>query len=345
MGEAWVCVKGEIAPRRAQRAQRGERLWGMSGAGFWGLGDFREWEGVALTQRGVSYGRSPSPQPSPVEGEGGGALNLALSRRVSAEGELWVQDLGISRIGRGSWGVPVGYWILAACVRMVGGTPPQVPVSVYGAGSSSGTPQDDSCVGRLAHGDARGCCWRGYGGGATASARWTLRHVQGSFRAQRRGVTLTPTLSRRGRGGKTPHPRSPYRGTGQALRVARDDILSGRALRHVQGSFRARRRGVTLTPALSRRGRGGKTPRPRSPYRGTGQALRVARDDILSGRALRHVQGSLRAQRRGVTLTPALSRRGRGVRQGEGVRRSGLAEIDICYGGPSNSGGMSWPRK
>ena len=86
-----------------------------------------------------------------------------------------------------------------------------------------------------------------------------------------RGVTLTPALSRQGRGGRRqPGIGFPVSSTGQAL-FARERRF-GRCVR-----------GVTLTPALSRQGRGGRRqPGMGSPYRVRGR-LRLHGNDGLGG--------------------------------------------------------------
>ena len=181
----------------------------------------RGWVPVCTGTTGVC-GESPSPQPSPVEGEGDGVP----------------PGMGSRLHGNDGWH---------------GESPSPPPSAVEGEGD--GVPPG---MGSRLHGND-GCAWgesqphpnplpsreRG-----TACRRGWVPVCTGTT-----GVwgesSLTPTLSRRGRGGR--------RGAGDGFPFARERRLAW---------------GVTLTPALSRRGRGGR--------RGAGDGFPSARERRLA---------------------------------------------------------------
>ena len=132
-----------------------------------------------------------------------------------SRGEISLQGRGGRRVGKscGDWGVrgTVVTGILAVYAGMVGGTPPQV----LRRGLLRTTWRRRSLGGPRA----------GWGGSGRA---WGGR-VSNGFKpaptlAGRGGVTLTPALSRQGRGGRGTPPQVP-RGSGRHSRV--DETLAG----------------------------------------------------------------------------------------------------------------------
>ena len=119
----------------------------------------------------------------------------------------------------------------ASSLGMVGPTPPQVPVSGYGAGSSSGTPQDDMTKrpGLFHSNDAVQAGAPPLDGGRFLGQEIRLKAgITVAFGRPHKGRKRRLLLAWSGR----PRPRSPYRGTGQALRrgLLRTTWLGGRAL-------------------------------------------------------------------------------------------------------------------